>query len=64
MGNDFLSGTAVTSLAFPSSITSFAMLSKNALRGMDKLKELKFNGMSINDIVERSSKTTTITSKY
>ena len=34
VGNDFLSGTAVTSLTFPSSITSFAMLSKNTLRGM------------------------------
>ena len=64
IGNDILSGTAVTSLTFPASLTNFAMLKKNALRGMDKLKELHFSGMSIGDIVDRVEKSSTMKTKY
>ena len=48
--NDMLNGTAITSLVFPASITSWTCFDSQALRGMNALQQITFNGMDINQI--------------
>lgn len=46
-----LYGTSITSLTFPASLTSLNAFDSQALRGLDQLKELHFNGMTYDQIV-------------
>jgi hypothetical protein len=50
IGNHFLSGTSIESLTLPRSIDSYLYISKNAFAGMDKLKEIHFDGISHDNI--------------
>lgn len=48
--NYMLSGTALTSLVLPSSITSYTQIEPYAFTGLDKLCSIQFNGMTYNQI--------------
>ena len=49
--NRILAYTPLTSLTFPSSLTSFDVFSDRTLEGMQQLLEIHFNGMTYNDIM-------------
>lgn len=49
--NYFLSGTNISSITFPSSLTELDYLDDMALYGMNNLKEIHFNGMSMDKLV-------------
>ena len=49
--NYFLSGTNISSITFPSSLTELNYLDDMALYGMNNLKEIHFNGMSMDKLV-------------
>lgn len=55
--NHMLNGTAITSLVFPASITSWTCFDDYALQGMSQLQQITFNGMDINQICEISQTT-------
>lgn len=54
IGQEMLAGTSITSLTFPSSLTSLNAFDSQALKGLDQLKELHFNGMSYDQLVEQT----------
>ena len=49
-GNDIFNGTAITSITFPKTLSNWSLFNNYALRGMDKLKVIRFKGMGVNDV--------------
>lgn len=52
LGNNFLNGTAITSLTIPASITSYTNIAPYAFSNMPNLKEIHFNGIPTSSIAE------------